>query len=175
MADKAKVYPGDLASPQQVYELAEEYRKAAHYTLKLGLTGKPLTRAPFRLLAIHATELYLSALLLERGSSPSQIRGMQHDIWARTELARAAGLRLRKRTADHLRSLSQNREYLITRYGPEMVATTSQLNRLTATLDEVAEMVSVLAFGPPKDSPASKLRTANSMPRHDQARQSRTA
>jgi hypothetical protein len=96
---------------------------------------------------------------------------MQHDIWARTELALAAGLLIRKRTADHLRSLGQNREYLITRYGPELVATTSQLNRLTATLDEVAEKVSVLVLKLPKAPNTTKLRAANSTPRQDQARQ----
>jgi hypothetical protein len=31
-----------------------------------------------------------------------------------------------------------NREYLVTRYGPEMTSTASQINRLTATLEEVA-------------------------------------
>lgn len=41
-------------------------------------------------------------------------------------------------------SLSQDREYLITRYGPELAATTSQINRLTATLEEVAAKVTLL-------------------------------
>lgn len=134
-------YPGELASPQQVHALAEEYRKAAHLLLQLGKTGKPLTRAPFRMTAIHAIELYLNAVLLQHGHAPNQIRRLQHDVWARAELAMATGLLLRKRTAAHLRSLSRSREYLVTRYGPEMVATASQVNRLTATLDEVAKKV----------------------------------
>ncbi|WP_181180743.1 hypothetical protein [Mesorhizobium sp. B2-4-6] len=37
-------YPGELASSQQVHELAEEYRKAANLLLQLGRPGKPLTR-----------------------------------------------------------------------------------------------------------------------------------
>lgn len=73
-------YPGELASPQQIHQLVEEYRKAAHQLLKLGRPGKPLTRAPFRLSAIHAIELYLTALLLHRGHNPNQIRKMHHDL-----------------------------------------------------------------------------------------------
>ncbi|TIO04407.1 MAG: hypothetical protein E5X89_00060 [Mesorhizobium sp.] len=137
-------YPGELASPQQIHELAGEYRKAANLLLQLGRSGKPLTRAPFRLTAIHAIELYLTPLLLHRGHNPNQLRKMQHDLSARTEHALVVGLRLRSKTAKHLQSLSQNREYLITRYGPELAATASQINRLTATLEEVAAKVTVL-------------------------------
>ncbi len=140
-------YPGDLATPRQVFDLAEEYRKASHALLQLGRPGKPLTRAPFRLTAVHAIELYLNALLLQRGHAPNQIRKLQHDLWARTELATATGLHLRRRTMEHLQSLSRSREYLVTRYGPELAATTSQVNRLTATLDEVAKKVAPLILG----------------------------
>jgi hypothetical protein len=41
----------------------------------------------------------------------------------------------------HLESMTGKREYLVSRYGPEMAATVSQVNRLTATLDEVADKV----------------------------------
>jgi hypothetical protein len=140
----AKTYPGALATPQQVHALAEEYRRASHALLQLGRPGKPLTRTPFRLTAIHAIELYLNAVLLQRGHAPNQIRKLQHDLWARTELAMTAGLHLRKRTMEHLQSLSRSREYLVTRYGPELAATTSQINRLTATLDEVGKKVAPL-------------------------------
>lgn len=148
MATEDRKYPGELASPRQIHELAEEYRKAANQLLQLGRPGKPLTRAPFRLSAIHAIELYLTALLLHRGHNPNQIRKMQHDLSARTELALEAGLRLRAKTAKHLQSLSQNREYLVTRYGPELAATVSQINRLTATLEEVAAKVTILIAQP---------------------------
>lgn len=66
---------------------------------------------------------------------------MHHNLAARTELAIAYGLRLRKLTAAHLSAMDGNREYLVTRYGPEMAATVSQINRLTATLEEVASKV----------------------------------
>ncbi|MFD1983334.1 hypothetical protein ACFSOZ_11715 [Mesorhizobium newzealandense] len=143
-------YPGELASPEQIHELAEEYRKAATELLKLGRSGKPLTRAPLRLCAIHAIELYLTALLLHRGHNPNQIRKMQHDLAARSAHTVEAGLRLRAKTAKHLQSLSQNREYLITRYGPELATTVSQINRLTATLEEVAAKVTVLIARSPR-------------------------
>lgn len=138
-----KAYPGDLATPHEVHRLAEEYRRAAHHLLELGRRADPLSRAPFRLSAIHAIELYLNALLLHHGHSPSRIRGMQHDLAARTELALASGLTLRKRTSAHLLDMADKREYLVTRYGPEMTATVSQINRLTATLEEVAAKVTV--------------------------------
>ncbi|MGX5830100.1 hypothetical protein [Mesorhizobium sp. 43Arga] len=143
-------YPGELASPQQVHALAEEYRRAASLLLQLGRPGKPLTRAPFRMAAIHAIELYLTALLLHFGLNPNQIRKMQHDLSSRAEHAMEARLSLRTKTAKHLQSLSQNREYLVTRYGPELAATASQINRLTATLDEVATKVTALTTLPPR-------------------------
>lgn len=98
--------------------------------------------------AIHAIELYLNALLLFRGQETSRIRGLQHDLAARTEMAIANGLQLRKRTAAHLSAMAGNREYLVTRYGPEMTATISQINRLTATLDEVANKVAAMMAAP---------------------------
>jgi len=128
--------------------LAEEYRKAAHLLLQLGRRGDPLSRAPCRLSAIHAIELYLNALLLFMGQETSRIRGLQHNLAARSEMAIANGLQLRKRTAAHLSAMAGNREYLVTRYGPEMTATISQINRLTATLDEVANKVSAMMAVP---------------------------
>jgi hypothetical protein len=133
-------YPGDLATPQQIRALADEYRDAAHLLLKSGKAAKSLTRAPFRLTAIHAIELYLSAQLLHRGFAAKKIRTLGHNLAAR---ALDSGLVLRKRTAEHLKTLSERREYLITRYGPERAASTSQINRLTATLDEIAEKVTI--------------------------------
>jgi hypothetical protein len=136
-----KVYPGDAATPAQVQALADEYRRASLMLLELGRPRAPLTRAPFRLTAIHAVELYLNAFLLRRGHTPADIRGLQHDLCARFDLASAGGLRLRQKTAAHLRDLSAAREYLTTRYGPELSATMSQINRLVATLEEVADKV----------------------------------
>jgi hypothetical protein len=100
-----------------------------------------LSRAPCRLAAIQAIELYLNALLLHIGHEASAIRGMQHDLAKRTDHATAAGLKLRKRTAQHLAAMVGSREYLVTRYGPEMTGTVSQINRLIASLEEVATKV----------------------------------
>jgi hypothetical protein len=69
---------------------------------------------------------------------------MQHDLAQRAEWARLCGLQLRKRTAAHLSAMMGNREYLVTRYGPEMTSTASQINRLTATLEEVANKVTAI-------------------------------
>ncbi|WP_415914732.1 hypothetical protein [Rhodopseudomonas palustris] len=145
--------------------MAEEYRKAAHVLLQLGRRGAPLSHAPCRLSAIHAIELYLNALLIIKGHERSQIRALQHDLAARTALAIASGLLLRKRTAAHLSAMTGNREYVVTRYGPEMAATISQINRLTATLDEVAAKVAAILKASPRDSaPPSSPRIARSKP-----------
>jgi len=74
---------------------------------------------------------------------------MQHNLAARTELAVAGGLQLRKRTASHLAQMDGNREYIVARYDVEMTATVSQINRLIATLKEVADKVSARMSLPP--------------------------
>jgi hypothetical protein len=155
MGDDGPKYPGETASPQQVFALADEYRRAAHLLVQQGQKGKPLTRAPMRLSAIHAIELYLSALLLQRGHTASQIRGLHHDLSARAQLAAAEGLKLRKRTAVHLDHLCLSREYIVTRYGPELAATTSTPTRLSATLEEVAQKVALLLKDDIKSPPAA--------------------
>jgi hypothetical protein len=148
MAAGATAYPGALAAPRQVLALASEYHKASEILQTLHRPGKPLTRAPFRLSALQALELYLNALLLHRGHRPEDIRAMRHDLWARAELAAVTGLHLRTRTAAHLKALGERREYLVTRYGPELAASTTEVNRLTATLQEVARKVAVLIEQP---------------------------
>lgn len=154
-AGPVATYPGDLATPHDIHRLAEEYRRAAHHLLALGRRGDPLSRAPCRLSAIHAIELYLNAFLLHQNHSASSVRAMQHDLAKRTALAIESGLRLRKRTAAHLAAMVDNREYLVTRYGPEMTATVSQINRLTATLDEIAAKVTVALRAGQKPQPGS--------------------
>ena len=136
-------YPGELATPDQVRRLADEYRNAAHHLLTLGRRGEPLSRAPFRFAAIHAIDLYLNAFLLHRGQDAAVVRGLQHNLAGKTDLAIESRLALRQRTIAHLHSMTTNREYLVTRYGPETTATTFQVNRLKATLDEVARKTSV--------------------------------
>ena len=137
-----RFFPGETATPEQVMSLASEYRIAADALLQMGRRGHPLSRAPYRLVAIHAIELYLNALLLAAGHPPAKLRGLQHNLAARTELAMCAKLDLRKATVKHLRSLSETREYLITRYDPAASAA-SELTRLAATMREVAKKVPI--------------------------------
>jgi len=133
------------------------YRKAAYLLLTSGWRGNSLSRAPYRLSAIQAIKLYLSALL-RQGYEPARIRGMQHDLASRAELAIAGGLQLRKWTTAHLNAVTRNREYLVTRYSPEMTATASQINRLTATLEEVAIKVTRMMNIPGEQAAAEKGR-----------------
>ncbi|WP_436637644.1 hypothetical protein [Microbaculum sp. FT89] len=135
------IYPGDTASLSEIIELAEEFRLAANTLVTSGRKGKPLSRAPGRLVAIHAIELFLNAYLLHIGQSAQSIRGMQHDLKIRVDAAAENGLVLRKRTKAHISSLAANREYLVSRYGPEMTTSLSQINRLMATLEEIATKV----------------------------------
>ena len=118
-----------------------EYHEAAQLLATRGRRGQPMSRAPYRLAAIHAVELYLNAFLLHSGLDHGRVRGLQHDLAARTDLSVKCGLLLRKRTATHLRTMAAAREYLVSRYGPELSSSLSQLNRLSATLSEVAGKV----------------------------------
>jgi HEPN domain-containing protein len=131
------LYPGEAAAPEQILLLANEYRLAAELLITAGRRGEPLSRSPYRLVAIHAIELYLNAFLLASGHSPSKLRGLHHNLSLRTELALNAKLSLRKLTLIHLQALSETREYLVTRYDP-VAAQSSELNRLAATLAEIA-------------------------------------
>lgn len=144
----AAQYPGHLATSAELLRLAKQYRAASHAIQKLGRAGDPVSFAPFRLNAIHAIELYLSALLLHVGYEPSRLRGLQHDLGLRADLASECGLKLRFRTRAHLQTLANTREYLITRYAPEAASMLSQVNRLAATLEEVAKKVEAMSTAP---------------------------
>lgn len=77
---------------------------------------------------------------------------MGHHLGLRAEAAAIAGLQLRKRTHDHLISLSASREYLVTRYCPDGLETASQINRLAATLAEVTHKTAVAGASFPSQS-----------------------
>lgn len=136
-------YPGEKATPAEIVLLAAEYRRSAEMLLANGRSGAPLSWAPYRLVAMHAIELYLNAFLVAGGHSQASVRALQHDTASRSQLATVGNLRLRKRTVAHLISLSENREYLVARYDPSPVSM-SQLNRVHATLTEVALKVAAL-------------------------------
>ena len=124
--------------PISIRLLADHYRRAASLLRESGQRGSPMSWAPFRLVAVHAIELYLTAFLLHRGMSADEVRQqMGHHLGKRADAARAAGLILRQRTYEHLVSLSSSKEYRVSRYEPSGLYTASELNRLTATLDEV--------------------------------------
>lgn len=138
-------HPGELASPQQMLALADEYRRASDALHKQVKKGEPLSLAPFRVTAIHAVELYLTAMLLACDREPSEIRGFGHDLSKRAALAQTVGLRLRKGTVEHLSALSTGREYFVSRYAPEVASVASmQTNRMLATLKDVAEKTTAI-------------------------------
>jgi hypothetical protein len=152
MASNVKSYPGDQAGPISLRMLADQYRRAAAILRDSGQRSHPMSWAPFRLSAVQAIELYLTAFLLHRGYSAIEIRRMGHDLGLRANAAATAGLQLRKRTHEHLVSLSASREYLITRYCPDGLETASQINRLAATLAEVTHKTSAVGTSSPSQS-----------------------
>lgn len=144
-------FPGETADPASLLILAHEYTTGAMSVLGTARRGFPASYAPFRLLSIHAIELYLNAALLASGRPHAAVRGLHHDLNERAEIARSTGLALRKRTREHLRTLSLTREYLATRYDPNCSGM-SELNRLCATMQELATKVSCLVEGQGKPS-----------------------
>lgn len=135
-----KFYPGEESTPEELLALADAYKRAAETLLPGSLRGEPHSQAPYRLLAIHAIELYFNAFLVAAGLPPDRVRGYQHNLARRTPLARFHRLILKKKTESHLEALTLGREYLATRYDPRAAAA-YPLNRLKATLNEVAEKV----------------------------------
>jgi hypothetical protein len=139
-----KFYPGEEATPRELLTLAEAYRQGAESLFSIGGQKSSLSRLPYRFIAIHAIELYLNAFLQAQGHLPKEIRGLQHNLAARTDRALKAGLKLRARTAEHLRTLTKDQEYLVARYSAKQVSPVSPLNRLEATLREVAKKVEAI-------------------------------
>lgn len=133
-------YPGSTASKWQILDLANEYYHAAIHLFEKSNKNTPLSYAPARFCCIHAIELYLNAFLRHEGVPPEKIRSRMHNF-ADPEFV--AQLKLRKKTSQHLATITERREYLISRYGPEMITELTELNRLTATLVEIMTKVGI--------------------------------
>jgi hypothetical protein len=140
----AKEYPGSATTALQLKELALHYADAACIFEKLPHTPKGLALVPFRLLAIHAIELTLNALLVHNSVKAEEIRAMHHDLHAHMVLAETFGLKLRLKTVKHISDLTANREYLVHRYDPTGSLQSGHLSRLIATLREVSKKTNQL-------------------------------
>ncbi|MEO9873424.1 MAG: hypothetical protein ABJM26_12615 [Anderseniella sp.] len=136
-------YPGDNATAGQILDLAGAYHDAAQRLWEDGCRKHTIARAPLHLAAIHAIELYLSALLLHKGTEAAKVRSLKHCLQDRADQAKQAGLQLRTNTHAHLVSMSDNREYLVVRYEPELQTVMSNITRLMATLNEVSKKVNL--------------------------------
>lgn len=144
-------YPGSEATVGQFIGLADEYFTAAYSLLPQVNRVSLASSAPARLCAIHAVEMYLNAFLVFHGVNHKQVRGLQHDLAQRTDMATQKGLCLRTKTRAHLLKIHDQREYLIVRYGPEKVGGLSELNRMFATLKEISTKVRTAILNQPYD------------------------
>lgn len=139
--DATEQYPGETATVGEILRLAGAYHDTARLLSETGCRKHTIARAPLHLTAIHAIELYLNALLLHAGRKQSEVRALRHCLQERAGQAQQAGLQLRKKTHKHLVAMTDNREYLVTRYEPELKTAISNINRLMTTLDEVSKKV----------------------------------
>ncbi len=128
-------YPGSCATVVDILALAEQYQCAAHTLLAIRQKKRPLSTAPGRHCALHAIELFLNAVARQNGASAANVRAQYHAV---DDPKIVTALGLRKKTHMHLSALTRDREYLVIRYAPDMMSDMSEINRLTATLDEVA-------------------------------------
>lgn len=148
-SEVASPYPGADARVGQLMMLADEYYTAAHMLLPQFRPQDVFSSAPMRLCAIHAIELYLNAFLRFHDLNSTEIRGLQHNLAKRTNMAVEKGLCLKSKTAVHLSRLNDQREYLLVRYGPESMGGLSELTRIFATLKEVSQKVRLAIFSQP--------------------------
>lgn len=156
----AQPYPGSEATVGQLLGLADAYFKAAYGLLpQASRIDLHTSSAPARLCAIHAVECYLNAFLMFQGMSREEVRGLQHNLAKRTELAVAKGLKLKVKTHTHLLRLSDLREYLVVRYGPERVNDLTELNRVFATLKEIGMKVAAGIRSQPYEPTDPRFRT----------------
>lgn len=73
MAAIGRSYPGESSEPADIVALAHAYRRVAKLQLEACRRHDPMARAPFRLLALHAIELYLNALLRASGEPQAAV------------------------------------------------------------------------------------------------------
>lgn len=133
--------PGDNADPRDVLALANQYRSAFENLRRpKGAAAKALI-APAHLCAIHAIELYLHALLRQEGTPYSTLRDHHHKLSDMATYERVAELNLRTKTIEHLKTMTDSREYVVVRYAPEMKHKRSNPTQVEATLNDIADKV----------------------------------
>jgi hypothetical protein len=130
------IYPGDDARIFDILRLASLYADAAFTLCKsanergFGSYNYP----PARLCGIHAVELFQNAFLRSKGLHNSEIRKRMHTLG---DVDFVTCLKLRRKTAEHLTKMNENREYLVARYAPNRRQGLSEVNRLLRTIVEI--------------------------------------
>jgi HEPN domain-containing protein len=142
MATALPPYPGDHIDGVALLGMAKSYHEAAD-RLRAALTPcKNGDYAPWRLLALHAIELYLSAAMLRHDHDMAVVRSSSHDLEKKLNLLLKDGMRFSEKTCHVLRLVSQDRHYVRARYAPDMVKEMMPITRLNAALSDVAALMS---------------------------------
>lgn len=151
-------YPGSEASVEDLIGLADSYYSAGCSAWTQADPKDPLSFAPVFLCTIQAVEIYLSAFLIFHGVDRRHVRGLQHDLARRTTMAHERGLCLRAKTQAHLQRITDERDYLVVRYGPEQISGLPQPNRMFATMKEVSTKVRRAILRQPYDHSDPRFR-----------------
>lgn len=100
------------ATPYGIFLLADDYRRAA----KLAAAELRIGPAPVRLLAYHASELFLKTYMRSSGETIVDLREMGHDLGRMMERATALGLALPSGMLKKAKKLAQKNDYVRARY-----------------------------------------------------------
>ncbi|EFL88403.1 hypothetical protein [Ahrensia sp. R2A130] len=146
-------YPGDHETAQSLFALAQHYDAAALLVLPMRKKKNAASWAPFRFLSLHAVELYLNAALLHRGQTVADIRGLKHDLIARTDFAESKGLNLEASTVKHLQQTNAKRAYVASRYEAKPRFAPACPAHFEEALKDVAAKVKRMLTTPPPPPP----------------------
>ncbi len=101
------------ATPYGIFCLADEYLMAAK---SIPSDGRSSTKAPARLLAFHAGELFLKTYLRFHGEAVSQLRSYGHNLGEMHEAAKSYGLDLSNKVLQQLEKSVRGNDYVRIRY-----------------------------------------------------------
>jgi len=137
----------DDASPADLIRLADQFGKAADKALRSVKRGDDESRGAFRVSALRAIDLALSAALIHNGHSRYAVRAMQTNLHRRAILVATYHIVLDGQSLKHLYTLNHDRPYHRSRYD-QQVGGNENTDALAATLRDVLLKVRPFAKAP---------------------------